>query len=109
MGCERRVVYDFVNLINGDSNLNQTLIKDKRSDNLYILPASQTRDKDALTPEGVEGVLNQLSETFDYIVCDSPASVEKGAPLALSFADEASVVTNREVDSIRDSDRQPRV
>ena len=105
MGCERRVVYDFVNLINGDSNLNQTLIKDKRSDNLYILPASQTRDKDALTLEGVEGVLNQLSETFDYIVCDSPAGIEKGAHLAMYFADEAIVVTNPEVSSVRDSDR----
>ena len=105
MGCERRVVYDFVNLINGDSNLNQTLIKDKRSDNLFILPASQTRDKDALTLEGVEGVLNQLKETFDYIICDSPAGIEKGAHLAMYFADEAIVVTNPEVSSVRDSDR----
>lgn len=105
MGCERRVVYDFVNLINGDSNLNQTLIKDKRSDNLFILPASQTRDKDALTPEGVEGVLNELKKTFDYIVCDSPAGIEKGAHLAMYFADEAVVVTNPEVSSVRDSDR----
>jgi len=105
MGCERRVVYDFVNLINGDSNLNQTLIKDKRSDNLFILPASQTRDKDALTPEGVERVLNELKETFDYIVCDSPAGIEKGAHLAMYFADEAVVVTNPEVSSVRDSDR----
>ncbi|MEH6564836.1 MAG: septum site-determining protein MinD [Halopseudomonas sp.] len=105
MGCERRVVYDFVNLINGDSNLNQTLIKDKRSENLFILPASQTRDKDALTPEGVERVLNELKETFDYIVCDSPAGIEKGAHLAMYFADEAVVVTNPEVSSVRDSDR----
>ncbi|GGE42769.1 site-determining protein [Halopseudomonas oceani] len=105
MGCERRVVYDFVNLINGDSNLNQTLIRDKRSDNLFILPASQTRDKDALTVEGVERVLNELKETFDYIVCDSPAGIEKGAHLAMYFADEAVVVTNPEVSSVRDSDR----
>ena len=105
MGCERSVVYDFVNLINGDSNLNQTLIKDKRSDNLFILPASQTRDKDALTVEGVERVLNELKETFDYIVCDSPAGIEKGAHLAMYFADEAVVVTNPEVSSVRDSDR----
>lgn len=105
MGCERRVVYDFVNLINGDSNLNQTLIKDKRSDNLYILPASQTRDKDALTLEGVEKVLDELRQTFDYIVCDSPAGIEKGAHLAMYFADEAVVVTNPEVSSVRDSDR----
>ncbi|WP_150303570.1 septum site-determining protein MinD [Pseudomonas saliphila] len=105
MGCERRVVYDFVNLINGDSNLNQTLIKDKRSDNLYILPASQTRDKDALTQDGVEKVLEELKLTFDYIVCDSPAGIEKGAHLAMYFADEAIVVTNPEVSSVRDSDR----
>ncbi len=105
MGCERRVVYDFVNLINGDSNINQTLIKDKRSDNLYILPASQTRDKDALTQEGVEKVLEELKQTFDYIVCDSPAGIEKGAHLAMYFADEAVVVTNPEVSSVRDSDR----
>ena len=105
MGCERRVVYDFVTLINGDSNLNQTLIKDKRSDNLFILPASQTRDKDALTQEGVGGVLDQLRETFDFIVCDSPAGIEKGAHLAMYFADVAIVVTNPEVSSVRDSDR----
>ena len=105
MGCERRVVYDFVNLINGDSNMNQTLIKDKRSENLFILPASQTRDKDALTPEGVERVLEELKENFDYIVCDSPAGIEKGAHLAMYFADEAVVVTNPEVSSVRDSDR----
>lgn len=105
MGCERRVVYDFVNLINGDSNLNQTLIKDKRCDQLFILPASQTRDKDALTEDGVERVLNELKETFDFIVCDSPAGIEKGAHLAMYFADEAVVVTNPEVSSVRDSDR----
>ncbi|MBL4834008.1 MAG: septum site-determining protein MinD [Pseudomonas sp.] len=105
MGCERRVVYDFVNLINGDSNLNQTLIKDKRCEKLFILPASQTRDKDALTEEGVERVLEELKKTFDYIVCDSPAGIEKGAHLAMYFADEAVVVTNPEVSSVRDSDR----
>ncbi|WP_143872145.1 septum site-determining protein MinD [Catenovulum sediminis] len=105
MGVERRVVYDFVNVINGDSNLNQTMIKDKRVDGLYILPASQTRDKDALTREGVERVLNELSETFDYIICDSPAGIEQGALMALYFADEAIVVTNPEVSSVRDSDR----
>ncbi|MBP7548295.1 MAG: septum site-determining protein MinD [Corallincola sp.] len=105
MGCERRVVYDFVNVINGEANLNQAMIKDKRIDNLYILPASQTRDKDALTREGVEKVLNDLAEMFDYIVCDSPAGIETGALMALYFADEAIVVTNPEVSSVRDSDR----
>lgn len=105
MNCERRVVYDFVNVINGEANLNQALIKDKRVSNLYILPASQTRDKDALTPEGVEGVLSKLAEDFDYIVCDSPAGIEHGALMALYFADQAIIVTNPEVSSVRDSDR----
>lgn len=105
MGCERRVVYDFVNVIQGEANLNQALIKDKRVDNLYILPASQTRDKDALTPEGVKQVIEELKKEYDYIVCDSPAGIEKGALMAMYFADEAVVVTNPEVSSVRDSDR----
>ncbi|MDF2867456.1 MAG: minD [Gammaproteobacteria bacterium] len=105
MGCERRVVYDFVNVINGEANLSQTLIKDKRVDNLFILPASQTRDKDALTDEGVERVLEELKKDFDYIVCDSPAGIERGALMALYHADTAIVVTNPEVSSVRDSDR----
>ncbi len=105
MNCERRVVFDFVNVIQGDSNLSQALIKDKRCENLYILPASQTRDKDALTIEGVEKILNELSDSFDYIICDSPAGIEHGAQMALYFADTAIVVTNPEVSSVRDSDR----
>ncbi|MBA1194230.1 septum site-determining protein MinD [Pseudomonas entomophila] len=105
MGCERRVVYDFVNVVNNEANLQQALIKDKRLENLFVLAASQTRDKDALTQEGVEKVLNELKETFDYVVCDSPAGIEKGAHLAMYFADEAIVVTNPEVSSVRDSDR----
>ena len=105
MGCERRVVYDFINVINGEASLNQALIKDKRVPNLCILPASQTRDKDALTPEGVEKVLNDLAKDFDYIVCDSPAGIETGAMMAMHFADHAIVVTNPEVSSVRDSDR----
>lgn len=106
MGVERRVVYDFINVINGESTLKQALIKDKRVDNLYILPASQTRDKDALSREGVESVINELvAEGFDFIVCDSPAGIEKGAFMALYFADEAIIVTNPEVSSVRDSDR----
>lgn len=106
MGCERRVVYDFVNVIQGDATLNQALIKDKRTENLYILPASQTRDKDALTREGVEKVLDDLKKMeFDFVVCDSPAGIETGAHLAMYFADEAVVVTNPEVSSVRDSDR----
>jgi septum site-determining protein MinD len=105
MGCERRVVYDFINVINGEANLKQTLIKDKRIPDLYILPASQTRDKDALTLEGVEKVFAELSKDFDYIVCDSPAGIESGALMAMHFADHAVVVTNPEVSSVRDSDR----
>jgi septum site-determining protein MinD len=106
MGCERRVVYDLINVINGEANLNQALIKDKQVDTLFVLPASQTRDKDALTKEGVEKVLNDLAAMgFDYIVCDSPAGIETGALLAMHFADEALVVTNPEVSSVRDSDR----
>ncbi len=106
MGCERRVVYDLINVINGEATLTQALIKDKHTDNLYVLPASQTRDKDALTEEGVEKVIKELEhQGFDYIVCDSPAGIESGAIMALTFADEALVVTNPEVSSVRDSDR----
>ncbi|MCB1975930.1 MAG: septum site-determining protein MinD [Nitrosomonas sp.] len=105
MGCERRVVYDFVNVINGEASLNQALIRDKNCNQLYILPASQTRDKDALTLEGVGRVLEELSRDFQFIVCDSPAGIEKGAYLALYYADDAFVVTNPEVSSVRDSDR----
>ena len=106
IGCERRVVYDLINVIHGEANLNQALIKDKRTDGkLSILPASQTRDKDALTLQGIEKVLNELRQRFEYIICDSPAGIEKGAQLAMHFADEAIVVTNPEISSIRDSDR----
>ena len=105
MGCERRVVYDFVNVLNKETKLKQALIKDKRCDNLFVLPASQTRDKDALTQEGVGRVLDELKEEFDYIVCDSPAGIERGAIMALYFADEALIITNPEVSSVRDSDR----
>lgn len=105
MGCERRVVYDFVNVIQGEATLKQALIKDKRLANLDILPASQTRDKEALTRDGVENIIEQLRKTHDYIICDSPAGIETGAVMALYFADEAIVVTNPEVSSVRDSDR----
>ncbi|WBM72377.1 septum site-determining protein MinD [Buttiauxella sp. WJP83] len=106
MGCERRVVYDFVNVIQGDATLNQALIRDKRTEQLYILPASQTRDKDALTREGVAKVLEDLKNMdFEFIVCDSPAGIETGALMALYFADEAIITTNPEVSSVRDSDR----
>jgi septum site-determining protein MinD len=106
MGCERRVVYDLINVINGEATLNQALIKDKHCENLFVLPASQTRDKDALTEDGVEKVLKALAALdFEYIICDSPAGIERGAVMALTFADEAVIVTNPEVSSVRDSDR----
>jgi len=105
MNCERRVVFDFVQVINKEATLKQALIKDKRCDNLFILAASQTRDKDALNKEAVGEVLEELSKEFDYIICDSPAGIEHGALMALYFADEAIIVTNPEVSSVRDSDR----
>lgn len=105
MGCERRVVYDFVNVIHNEARLSQALIRDRDIENLYILPASQTRDKDALTDDGVARVMDELSKEFDYIVCDSPAGIERGAILAMYHADEAIVVTNPEISSVRDSDR----
>lgn len=106
LGCERRVVYDFVNVIQGEANLTQALIRDKNSENLHVLAASQTRDKDALTAEGVKKVLDDLAAMdFEYIVCDSPAGIESGALLAMRYADDALIVTNPEVSSVRDSDR----
>lgn len=106
MGCERRVVYDFVNVIHGECTLKQALIRDKRIETLYVLAASQTRDKEALNTEGVKKVLEELAaDGFDYILCDSPAGIEKGAHLAMYFADRAIVVVNPEVSSVRDSDR----
>ena len=106
MGCERRVVYDLINVIHGEANLHQALIKDKQCDNLFVLAASQTRDKEALTQDGVERVLKDLGEMdFDYVICDSPAGIETGALMAMHFAEEALVVTNPEVSSVRDSDR----
>ncbi len=105
MGCERRVVYDLINVTTGEAKLSQALIKDKRLDGLFMLPASQTRDKDALTYEGVGEVIEALKNEFDFIICDSPAGIERGAIMAMYYADEAIVVSNPEVSSVRDSDR----
>ncbi|MBK4775427.1 septum site-determining protein MinD [Candidatus Pantoea edessiphila] len=106
MGCERRVVYDFINVIQDDVNLNQALIRDKHTDLLYILPASQTRDKESLTLKGVEKILDELNDmSFDFIICDSPAGIETGALMSIYFADEAVITTNPEISSVRDSDR----
>jgi septum site-determining protein MinD len=105
MGAERRVVFDLINVIQGDAKLPQALIRDKRIETLHLLPASQTRDKDALTEEGVNRVIGELREKFDWVICDSPAGIEKGAILAMHNADVAVVVTNPEISSVRDSDR----
>jgi len=105
MGAERRVVFDLINVINGVAKLPQALIRDKRLENLYLLPASQTRDKDALTEEGIAKVIAELRDKFDWIICDSPAGIERGATLAMRHADAAIIVTNPEVSSVRDSDR----
>jgi septum site-determining protein MinD len=105
MGAERRVVFDFINVVQGEAKLQQALIRDKRLDNLSLLPASQTRDKDALTEAGVARILGELREKFDWVICDSPAGIERGAALAMRHADVAVVVTNPEVSSVRDSDR----
>jgi len=105
MGAERRVVFDLINVVQGVAKLPQALIRDKRLENLWLLPASQTRDKDALTDEGVGRVIDELRSRFDWILCDSPAGIERGATLAMRFADEAIIVTNPEVSSVRDSDR----
>jgi len=105
LGAERRVVFDLISVINGVAKLSQALIRDKRLENLFLLPASQTRDKDALTEEGIAGVIAELRDRFDWIICDSPAGIERGATLAMRYADAAIVVTNPEVSSVRDSDR----
>ncbi len=105
MGAERRVVFDFINVVQGVAKLSQALIRDKRLENLWLLPASQTRDKDALTDEGVRSIIDDLRTRFDWVLCDSPAGIERGATLAMRYADEAVIVTNPEVSSVRDSDR----
>src|SRR6478752_8840799 len=105
MGAERRVVFDLINVVQGIAKLSQALIRDKRLETLWLLPASQTRDKDALTEEGVGNVIKEMREKFDWVICDSPAGIERGATLAMRFADAAVIVTNPEVSSVRDSDR----
>src|SRR6202161_4978610 len=105
LGAERRVVFDCINVVQGIANLSQALIRDKRLENLWLLPASQTRDKDALTDEGVGKIIGELRNKFDWIICDSPAGIERGAMLSMRYADEAVIVTNPEVSSVRDSER----
>jgi len=105
MGAERRVVFDLINVVQGTARLSQALVRDKRIETLFLLPASQTRDKDALTEDGVAQVISELREKFDWVICDSPAGIERGATLAMRFADEAVVVANPEISSVRDSSR----
>jgi len=105
MGAERRVVFDLINVVQGTARLSQALVRDKRLETLYLLPASQTRDKDALTEDGVACVIAELRERFDWVICDSPAGIERGATLAMRFADEAIIVANLEISSVRDADR----
>src|SRR5271165_2097174 len=105
MGAERRVVFDLINVVQGVARLSQALIRDKRLETLWLLPASQTRDKDALTEAGIASIIKEMRGKFDWIICDSPAGIERGATLAMRFADAAVIVTNPEVSSVRDSDR----
>jgi septum site-determining protein MinD len=105
LGAERRVVFDLINVVQGVAKLPQALIRDKRLQTLWLLPASQTRDKEALTEDGVARVINELRKKFDWVICDSPAGIERGASLAMRYADAAIVVTNPEVSSVRDADR----
>nr|AKB90681.1 mitochondrial MinD [Pharyngomonas kirbyi] len=105
LGCERRVVYDFVNVIQKECKLHQAAIKDKQNAHLFLLAASTVRDKSVLTEEGVGEVIDQLRKEFDYVVCDSPAGIENGAFQAMYFADQAVICTNPEISSVRDSDR----
>jgi septum site-determining protein MinD len=105
LGAERRVVFDLINVVQGTAKLSQALVRDRRLDTLYLLPASQTRDKDALTEAGVARIIEELRASFDWVICDSPAGIERGATLAMRFADEAVIIANPEISSVRDSDR----
>lgn len=105
MGLENRVVYDLVNVIEGKCRLKQALIKDKRHKDLYMLPAAQTRDKDAVSAEQIKNLCDELRKEFDYILIDCPAGIEQGFKNAIAGADEAIVVTTPEVSAVRDADR----
>ncbi|TFJ88238.1 hypothetical protein NSK_000589 [Nannochloropsis salina CCMP1776] len=105
LGAERRVIFDFVHVLQGDCTLKQAMIKDKRNPNLFLLAASQTKDKNALTVDAVGKMLAEMRREFDFIICDSPAGIESGARHAMYFADDAIIVTNPELSSCRDSDK----
>ncbi len=105
MGAERRVKFDLTNVVQGTAKLSQALLSDPRLDTLWLLPASQVRGKETLTEDGVARVIAELRGLFDWVICDSPAGIERGAMLAMRFADEAVVVVNPEISSVRDSSR----
>ena len=105
MGLENRIVYDLVDVVEGRSKLRQAMIKHKKFDDLFLIPAAQTRDKMAVSPEDMVKLANELREDFDYILIDSPAGIERGFRNALEPADEVLIVTNPEVSAVRDADR----
>ena len=105
MGLENRIVYDIVDVVEGTCRLKQALIKDKRFENLYLLPAAQTRDKNAVTVEQMNELCEKLRETFDFIIMDCPAGIEQGFKNAIAGANRAIVVTNPEISAVRDADR----
>ena len=105
LGMERRVIFDIVHVLLEECNLHQALLKDKRQPNLSLLAASQTRDKDVLTVDGVERILAELTASFEYVILDSPAGIESGARHAMYFCDDAIIVTNPELSALRDGDK----
>lgn len=105
MGLENRIVYDLVQVIEGQCKLHAALIRDKRVENLHLLPAAQTREKDAITPEQMVALIDELKAEFDYILIDSPAGIEHGFRNAIAGADSAIIVTTPEVSAVRDADR----
>ena len=105
LGLENRIVYDLVDVVEGNCRYKQALIRDKRFDGLYLLPAAQTRDKDAVSPEQMQKLCNILKEEFDYVVIDCPAGIEQGFKNAIAGADRAIVVTTPEISAVRDADR----
>ena len=105
MGLENRIVYDLIDVIEGNCRLKQALIRDKRYENLFLIPAAQTRDKDAVSPEQMNKLCESLKEEFDFIIIDCPAGIEQGFKNAIAGADRAIVVTTPEVSAVRDADR----
>ena len=105
MGLENRIVYDLIDVIDGNCRLKQALIKDKRFDELYLLPAAQTKDKESVNPEQMQKLIESLRDEFDYVIIDCPAGIEQGFRNAIAGADRAIVVTTPEVSAVRDADR----